>query len=878
VTLMQEVQAGEWTPWRFDLPHRAGTPGDFHSAPFVTLVDYTKGLLFSMDKRLRRSDWSNVRGLGSSIREAAELANRLPPDPARVSRQQRADLQARVTCFSQTFQQVLEERIAEARALGTSRGQSAPLRDADIVLIELASALTIGLLSDDVFEQGFDVLDEEDWCCWMSRNGCHRDALDSAIVKACYDYVFGVTATGRDFGAGTATRLLLKFLFGYKGAFFYVMHATMGELVFAPLYKVLRDRDVDFQFFHRVDELVTNADGSSIEQIRMTIQAKPIGDAYDPLIDVPDGLGGTLASWPNEPKFDALCHGGDIQGHDLESAWSAWPGVGSRTLRRGDPDAFDRVVLGIGLGALPWICADLSRKHERWRAMFAKMKTIPTMALQVWTACANNHLVQGPRAQDADWQRLAKDHRVVLSGFSKPLDTWGDLSLQLGQEDWPDGARPHGLHYFVSSYRPDVDIPPPGAAVHFPETQLAAVRTLQRAWVDNHLARLWPGFGAGHQPNWDMLFDPAGGQGSARLDAQYARVNLNHSDQYVQSVAGSLTARLTADGSGIDNLALAGDWVRTGINAGCVESAVMAGRAAASAITGVEIDMPNANDFEEPGLVNAALPVLSALRKIEHAASGGTGHIDAHVIIDSRPVEDVRSRLPPGVKLKDDKSARHDLVFVFARQHGVRPGLLPFGGLRYLEVFELVPGVVVESSNRRIPFNYMPHLLVDALLPVLIGQTAYGFNKQLARIQHSEGSFDVRGSFGQTQAQFGPIGLPGPIGSLPDVADLASLLQLPLIGLASDGTFVMSHVHFELHAGTFQRVGGAVSLGAPFGPSQRQMVFSGNGAPGPWGFRMTCPWRLSMPITGLGGGMPASRPARSLVAQYGQSVMGRFGL
>jgi predicted NAD/FAD-dependent oxidoreductase len=62
------------------------------------------------------------------------------------------------------------------------------------------------------------------------------------------------------------------------------------------------------------------------------------------------------------------------------------------------------------------------------------------------------------------------------------------------------------------------------------------------------------------------------------------RVNINPSDRYVLSVKDSLDSRMTADGSGIGNLYLAGDWVRTGLNAGCVEAAVMAGQAAAKAI------------------------------------------------------------------------------------------------------------------------------------------------------------------------------------------------------------------------------------------------------------------------------------------------------
>ena len=92
---------------------------------------------------------------------------------------------------------------------------------------------------------------------------------------------------------------------------------------------------------------------------------------------------------------------------------------------------------------------------------------------------------------------------------------------------------------------------------------------------------------ADHQLQWDLFFDPQERCGQKRLEAQYLRVNINPSDRYVLSITGSVSARMRADEFGVDNLYLAGDWVRTGINAGCIEASVMAGRAAAAAITGV---------------------------------------------------------------------------------------------------------------------------------------------------------------------------------------------------------------------------------------------------------------------------------------------------
>ena len=52
------------------------------------------------------------------------------------------------------------------------------------------------------------------------------------------------------------------------------------------------------------------------------------------------------------------------------------------------------------------------------------------------------------------------------------------------------------------------------------------------------------------------------------------------------TAAYGLALGLRADASGFENLVLAGDWVRNGMNVGCVEGAVMGGMQAARAISG----------------------------------------------------------------------------------------------------------------------------------------------------------------------------------------------------------------------------------------------------------------------------------------------------
>ena len=52
------------------------------------------------------------------------------------------------------------------------------------------------------------------------------------------------------------------------------------------------------------------------------------------------------------------------------------------------------------------------------------------------------------------------------------------------------------------------------------------------------------------------------------------------------SLPNTVDKRIATDGAGFANLLLAGDYLRTGINAGCVEAAAMAGMHASRAICG----------------------------------------------------------------------------------------------------------------------------------------------------------------------------------------------------------------------------------------------------------------------------------------------------
>ncbi len=138
-------------------------------------------------------------------------------------------------------------------------------------------------------------------------------------------------------------------------------------------------------------------------------------------------------------------------------------------------------------------------------------------------------------------------------------------------EDWPDdGDAPQGLAYFCSALASDA------AAIGNGSTRAAARRMLEE-----HVGDLWPHAVGPTGFRWEVLY---GG-----FDAQYFTTNSDASECYVQSLPGTSMFRLRADESGYDNLALAGDWTNSGLNAGCIEAATISGIQAANVVLGRQL-------------------------------------------------------------------------------------------------------------------------------------------------------------------------------------------------------------------------------------------------------------------------------------------------
>jgi uncharacterized protein with NAD-binding domain and iron-sulfur cluster len=585
---------GTWLPWKVNFPPLPGLPGDPVQRPRPwTVADYVARSLMLIQTLLE----SIQLRVGAIPSPTTQPRTTTPTDVTEgISRLLRFGqlatfgglieglrlMQVAVVAFSQypgsLILRFYEAIAAEAR----SQLESLIARDdelrrlweiVDITLAVVRGAIQFRLMTDP---RGFDALDEYECREWLCLNGASRASVNSAATRSLYDLAFayedGDVRRPR-IAAGAALRGSFRAFFTYRGAFFWKMQSGMGDVVFAPLWEVLKKRGVRFEFFHRLQN-VRIADGAPgdrpyVDELEFDVQADTIGgEEYRPLVDVRG-----LPCWPSEPDWSQLVDGRGLkdEGRDFESHWDRRH-TEKKTLRVGGD--FDFVVLGVGIGAIPHVCRELVARDPRWQAMVEHVKTVPTQALQVWMS--------------EDMKALGwNDGPVNISGFVEPFDTWADMTHLASEESHRDDVRAIG--YFCSVL-PDA----PGeqtARPSYPNERRAEVKENAIRFLNQDIVHLWPRAARPEGFRWEILIDSsatakaASAEGQARFDGQYWRANVNPSDRYALSLPGSLRYRISPLDHTYENLTITGDWTECGLNQGCVEAAVMSGMLAAHAIS-----------------------------------------------------------------------------------------------------------------------------------------------------------------------------------------------------------------------------------------------------------------------------------------------------
>jgi uncharacterized protein with NAD-binding domain and iron-sulfur cluster len=598
VGLAEEAGGGIWSSWTASFPAMPGLPGDplagnnpftvsgylFRSVRLLlTLFESVRepvrpapsglsaeALFASLSRLVRYGSLATAAGVLEALRSIQalfEIWSRTPPQ-----RGAEGPLDAVVDALSRTALGILREMTARDPELRRT------WIVADLLMTVVRGSVRFGLVTDP---RGFDAVDDYDYREWLTFNGASRETVDSSFVRAlAYNLSFSYENGNLDrprMSAGQALRGALRMFFTYRGSLFWKMAAGMGDVVFTPLYEVLKRRGVRFEFFHRLENVkladparLAPGEKPYVEALELDVQARVRGGGeYRPLVDVRG-----LPCWPSRPDFSQLEEGGSLEeeGWEFESFWDSRR-MATRTLRVAED--FDCVVLGVGIGAVPHVCREIVARDPRWQRMVQSVRCVSTQAFQLWLDAGTAGL---------GWKGPAG---VTLSGFVEPFDTWADMSHLLPVESWPAQREPRSVAYFCSVL-PEPAADPGRAEQGYPAARREEVKQSAIHFLERDVQHLWPdaadprgGF------RWDLLTsEDDGAAGPERFDSQFWTANVNPSDRYTLTLPGSARSRISPLDNTYDNLTIAGDWTACGFIGGCVEAAVMSGRLAARAVCG----------------------------------------------------------------------------------------------------------------------------------------------------------------------------------------------------------------------------------------------------------------------------------------------------
>ncbi len=592
---MEQTFNGRWHAWSLPLPVNPSSPGDGEPfpPPWDVVIDGLQ-VLYDIWAAWNPREPANLTGLASTlldafkalgganlealvaplVTESAHAALYIAKKVAELDRLAGGPSDRLLVLLVRSALNLIKKHLGDAVQTDLRAYRTWIAADA-------VGTILIGVLEDRLLDEGFDSINHLNFKDWVKKHGASHETLESCLVQSAYDssFAFFRRADAPDFEAGTVLRGALRMFLMYKGSVVYRFAAGCGDTVFAPLYEVLKQRGVKFEFFHEVTEVVTPPSGpKEVTEVRLARQADLAVSEYEPLVTVKG-----LPVWPSEPRYDQLVQGAQLksQGVNLESHWAAWAPVGQRVLKKGVD--FDDVICGLSLEPLKLVARSLLDRHPPLFEMVHKLKTTRTQAFQLWTV---------PDLAGLGWTTGS----ALLSTFGEPLDTWADLTVTLPTESWPAGSEPKCVGYFCGAMTEGSDAIPPKTHHGFPDAQDAQARSDALAFMQDRLWALWPNAFSGSGParsfRWELLADVANHSGLARFDAQFWRANIDPSERYVLSVTGTSKYRLRCDRTGFTNLYLVGDYADCGINAGSMEASFISGLQASRALSGEPAQIP----------------------------------------------------------------------------------------------------------------------------------------------------------------------------------------------------------------------------------------------------------------------------------------------
>jgi len=430
------------------------------------------------------------------------------------------------------------------------------------------------------------------------------------------------------------------------------MRSGMGETVFAPLYRALREDTWQTQepnkqsrkkspvTFHFLHELVGVAFDFSDKSRRMVTQLA-FSTGADPAALSEYALD-DYGCWPST---EAMRFGAAV------GAWEEIPErerpleileVGTGFHAVVFAMAVDDFKVAVSTGGF---FAPHNRMPERWTRMFREVKTVATKAAQVWidkdlealgwhrgagvftalglsfdTWADMTHTIPS----EAAWRRAAfstqAPENTTGGGEERgtgevPRDTMYDPDETVADEEahnsnraGTDGATPESedaapqdaqnraanpqhsnLEDMVSRATTTsgrARLPEPQSVAYFcgvldqallkdktDDEARALVEEDLDQMLRHDLAPVWPGAFADQRNALSLVIK------------EHAQANWKNSDRYTLSLPGSIDDRISPLDASVKNMTIAGDWTACGLDAGCLEAAVMSGMLAAHAIS-----------------------------------------------------------------------------------------------------------------------------------------------------------------------------------------------------------------------------------------------------------------------------------------------------
>jgi uncharacterized protein with NAD-binding domain and iron-sulfur cluster len=580
---MQDFFQGRWERWVVPFPTNALLPGESTREP--TTWEIIEAVLRVAQQLLGKVKEQVSRAAPQGASLVAQAMDMGEGERLLAEAHSQALLAAQGQALAVSLEGITDVILNTIRAfLRWLWNQVAYLIESNFLLYQLGVGLDflianlVGLLADKVLTNGFNALDGQDYRAWLAKHGANPLTLRSSLARVIYDAAMSMVDGDPDrqlIAAGSALRALMRICLTYQGHVAYEFTASMGDVIFAPLYEVCRKNGVRFEFFHRVEEVV--AEGGPGKKPRVTrlrigrqVDLKDPAAGYDPLVYVKN-----LPCWPDKPDYDQIVQGEQLlrENIDLESFYTPWKNVSERVLEVGKD--FDEVVFGIPVGSVRFLCPTLLELSPAWRRMVQEVASIETQAFQLW---------------------ISKDQRALgwtvgspmLTAYVEPLDTWADMTSLLPREGWAQPNAPLTVAYFCGPL-PGPTVAPPPTEHGYPARRKELARQNALSFLRNDIGVLWPKATQPDNPpvfDWSLLVPSNGGSGEARFNTQYWRANVDPGERYTLALPGTREARIQAGATGFENLTVCGDWIDNSFYIGAAEGAVISGMQAFRALTG----------------------------------------------------------------------------------------------------------------------------------------------------------------------------------------------------------------------------------------------------------------------------------------------------